>query len=401
MASFTEEVIEEENQPTTSNRSKMIGKLTEMLEDRGIDLDAIGSIDKVRINEWQAMSKDADGEPVITDLRAASIILSPGWENGPQWPVVDHADPLIVKVPKDRSSKATGWKTAVILPDIQFGYRRLNDGTLDPFHDERALDIALQIVEAKRPDLTIFLGDVLDLAPVSRHRFEAGFALTMQPAIDRAHEYIAQVAALSGETRYISGNHDERIQHYLTDNALHAFGIKKAGAKPEEWPVMSVPYLLNLDDLGVEYVGAYPAGATYINDKLACIHGAKIGNKNRTAAQIVVEDEQVSVIYGHTHKRALAAKTRNSRGEPKFAMAYSPGCLCRIDGGVPSVKGGVDAFGRPIKAWEDWQQGVGIVQYMDTPDDHRFKIEEVPIFEQPDGTSWAMYRDKEFVGLSR
>lgn len=398
---FRDEVEEESIHSTPSGkRDAALGKLKELIEDRGIDLDLIGEIKTIRVNEWQAMSKNAEGEPEITDLRAASIVLSPSWEAGPEWPVIDHAAPVQVKVPKERSGKGTGWKKCVILPDIQFGYRRLLDGTLDPFHDERACDIAIQVIERERPDLVILLGDLLDLAPVGRHRFEAGFAMTVQPALERAYRFLAKVAALAGEVRLLSGNHDERIQHYITDNAIHAFGLKKAGAVPEAWPVMSIPYLLNLEELGIEYVGAYPAGATYINDKLACIHGAKIGNRNRTAAQLVVEDEQVSVIYGHTHKRALAAKTRNSRGEPKFAVAYSPGCLCRIDGGVPSVKGGVDAFGRPIKSWEDWQQGIAVIQYMDTPDDYRFHIEEIPIFEQPDGTSWAMYRDREFIGTN-
>ena len=395
---FRDEVESENHSTPGGKRDAALGKLKELIEDRGIDLDLIGEIKTIRVNEWQAMSKNAEGEPEITDLRAASIVLSPSWEAGPEWPVIDRSNPVTVRVPKERSTKATGWKTAVILPDIQFGYRRLLDGTLDPFHDERAVDIALQILEFERPDLTIILGDLLDLAPVSRHRFEAGFALTVQPALDAAYQFLAKVASLSGEVRLLSGNHDERIQHYITDNAIHAFGLKKGGSAPEDWPVMSVPYLLNLDELGVEYVGAYPAGATYINDRLACIHGAKIGNKNRTAAQLVVEDELVSVIYGHTHKRALAAKTRNTRGEAKQTVAYSPGCLCRIDGSVPSTKGGVDFKGRPVRAWEDWQMGLGVVRFKDDPDDHRFMIEDIPILERKDGTCWAMHREREFVG---
>ncbi len=172
------------------------------------------------------------------------------------------------------------------------------------------------------------------------------------------------------------------------DNAREAFGLRRAGATPDEWPDLSVPHLLRFDDLGIKYVGAYPAGASYINDTLACIHGKRIGNRNRTAAQLVVEDEHVSVIYGHTHKKALAGKTRNSRGAPRFVEAYSPGCLCRIDGAVPSAKGGVDVFGRPIVSWEDWQQGVGVVRYTES----QHKIEHVDIIE-----GWAMHRGAEFT----
>ena len=39
------------------------------------------------------------------------------------------------------------WKTAIILPDPQIGFRKFDDGTLDPFHDTKAMSIAIQIIE--------------------------------------------------------------------------------------------------------------------------------------------------------------------------------------------------------------------------------------------------------------
>lgn len=390
---------ESKSSTKSATTNEYVSVVARLLEESGIPTENISSVKAVKLNEWQGYTRGEDGEPRVIDMKAASLVLHPSWSTGPEWPVVQHAKPVVARAPK-RNSKSPllvgTYKTLQFLPDEQIGYRRLTSGQLDPFHDPRAIDIALQIAEAERPDVAIHAGDLNDFAPFSRHRQEAGFAMTVQPGLQYAYEYLAILAELTKDQRVISGNHDVRLQNYILDNAMAAFGLTRA-QKPgtSEWPVMSIENLLRFDELGIEYVGSYPAGATYVNDNLAAIHGAKIGNKNRTAAQIVVEDERVSILHGHTHKRALAAKTRNTRGQAKFTMAYSPGCLCRVDGAVPSTKGSIDAFGEPIRAWEDWQQGVAILRFQEG--DGRFHLEEVPIFENPDGTSWAMHGGQEFV----
>ncbi len=399
---------------TKSGSIAAVGKLQEYLEQNGADLADLGEVRQITVNskDWEALAKGEmkkEVDPETGKTRAyrdktrkeqlhssnTKIILAPSWDTGPKWPVVQPARPVKATVPKRTGAPSLGglWKTLLFLPDEQIGVRRLaGTGDFDPFHDPRCIDIYLQIAEAERPDQVGHAGDLNDFAPFSKHRQEPGFALTVQYGIDYAHEYLYLLSLLCGSQFIISGNHDMRLQNYIIDNAMHAFGITRARSKryAEEWPVMSIENLLRLDDINTEYVGAYPAGAKYVNDNLAVIHGAKIGNRNRTAAQIVVEDERVSILHGHTHKRALAAKTRNSRGAPKFSMAYSPGCGCRIDGAVPSTKSQIDAFGRPIKSWEDWNQGCAIVRYQEG--NGRFSLEEIPIFE-----GVARHRDQDFV----
>jgi len=342
-----------------------LGKLVETLEGQGVDLADLGSVRAL----WHKTSVDADG---VEKYAGSSVMLAPSWDSGPKWQPVDHPAPVKVSVPKARpTALGTGWSTAVILPDPQIGFRRLPDGSLDPFHDPRAIDVALQILEYERPDLAIWLGDYLDLAQMGRFRMEPEFAATMQPAIDYGYGLMARTAALAGEVRLIEGNHDKRITTYIIDNAMAAYGVRR-GSKTDEWPVLSVPYLLRLDELGVSYVDGYPNGATYITDKLAAIHGVK------TDLTSVANESQVSIIQGHMHRAGTVYKTRNSRGKPVFTMAASPGCLCRIDGGVPSGKSSITVRGVPAKAWENWQQGVGIVRYHE---DGRFAWEQVMIFE--------------------
>lgn len=314
-------------------------------------------------------------------------------ETGFAWDPVRPARKVEVKAPKSqvRAASSSTWRTAVILPDTQIGYRRLDDGTLDPFHDEVALDVATQIVASERPDDVVMLGDFLDFPMFGRYRQEPAFAQTAQPALERGHELLATLRELARRIRVLEGNHDARLHNYILDNALAAAGLRRAKAAPASWPVLSVPYLLRLEELGVEYVGGYPSGATYLNDNLACVHGSVVGPPGQTAGK-VVQQELVSTIHGHIHRHETAYKTRNSRGRAKTVVAHSPGCLCRVDGAVPSQKSSTSLrTGKPSRHFEDWQQGLTVVRYQ--PDgDQKFVLE--PVFIQ---RGWAMHRGQEFT----
>lgn len=312
-------------------------------------------------------------------------------ETGFAWPPVAPAPALTVKVPR-ATPRPGKWRTAVVLPDQQFGYRQLLDGTFQSFHDERALHIAEQVIEVERPHLTVMLGDVLDLPAHGRYRQEPSFVTTTQRAIDRASRHIATVAALSRETRVLEGNHDARLSNYVLDNALASAGLRQARRQPGDYPPMTVPHLLNIADMpNTKWVGGYPSGATYVNENLAAIHGRRTG---RNMLDRVLDDERVSVVFGHVHRIVAMWQTRNTRTSPKFNQALSPGCLCRIDGTVPSARAGLDPWIAPPRSWEDWQQGLAVVRY--EPGDGRFHVEMVPIIPLDD-RSWALHRGQEFV----
>src|SRR5690242_15615588 len=72
-------------------------------------------------------------------------------ETGFAWEPIRPAAPVNVKAPKQRNLKhfnvVQGWETALVIPDQQFGYRYYPDGTLDPFHDPRAIEIVEKIAE--------------------------------------------------------------------------------------------------------------------------------------------------------------------------------------------------------------------------------------------------------------
>jgi hypothetical protein len=362
-----------------------LGKLAELLERQDIDINEIGDVRKVSV--YQSLTKDADGEAQVHDL--VGIQISPSWETGPEWPVVQPGPSITLPKNTATKKKSTKFKKCVVLPDMQIGYFRNRDGELEPTHDEGAIDIAISICKDVNPDKVALIGDNLDLPELGKYRLSPAFQQTTQRSIDRATEICAaiRVAAPKAEIKWLAGNHEERLTNFMMDNAMAAFGIRQ-GNKPSSWPVLSVPNLCRLDDFDIEYLSGYPASTIWINEHIKVIHGDLVRSGGSTA-MAYLKREKISVLYGHIHRREWAEMTREDFDGPKTVTAASPGCLARIDGAVPSTKGGTDLDGRPLTRYENWQQGLAVVDYEEG--DGKFNLEMITIRD-----GWALYRDKEY-----
>ncbi len=339
--------------PKSSNA--MLTSIEKVLVENGLDANDIERVKRAKFSSWG---------PEGDQQTATSIVVNfdPETFEGPEWPVVQPSAPTVINYIDKKPNG--GLKTAFIFSDVQVGFRFVN-GKLDPFHDDRALSVALQLCRDVNPDVVIIIGDFLDLPQFGTFNQEAGFFGTVQPAVDRGHEILAQINAVSpnAKTRiYLEGNHDRRLQNYIERNALAAFGLKQANSTPESWPVMSVPYLLRLDELGYEYVGAYPAGEYYINDNLRVEHGSTVGPRGKATPKMV-SDERVTVITGHTHRVEATYKTTDTRDGARVNAAFTIGCLSHITGRVPSTKSAINPNGVPARKIEDWQQAVGVVHF--------------------------------------
>ena len=310
--------------------------------------------------------------------------------NAPAWPTIKQGKQY--RVPKLTPSvvSTNKYQTAIILPDMQLGYFHAGNEALEPIHDEQAIEVALRIVKASKPNQIILVGDNLDLCEFGKYRYTPAFARTTQAAIDRATELCAQLRTIAPQAKiiWIAGNHEERLGNYVLDSAAAAFGLRR-GKVPHEWPVMSVPYLCRLDESEVTYLSGYPTGAHWINERLHVIHGDKVASGGSTAHKYL-STVKTSVIFGHIHRREWAERTRDDHDGARTILAVSPGCLARTDGAVPSTRGGHDLDGRPLYRSEDWQQGVAVVEY--EPGDGNFNLELVPIRD-----GWARWRGKDYL----
>lgn len=348
------------------NQKKALNDIAAMLLRKGISLEDIGSIRKVSV--YQTVTKNEAGETEVHDLQA--IQFSPAWEEGPEWPVIQQGPSIQVQKPKTKSRVTKEWETAVIVPDIQIGFYRksLDSIELEPIHDESAIAVALGVIEDLNPDQVVMVGDNLDFAEFGKYLTAAPFKQLVQASIDRATMLCAQMRLVAPRAKitWIAGNHEARLARYIQTNAEAAFGVTrgKAGSELREgWPVMSVPYLCRMDEFGVDYLPGYPESAHYLNSNLVVVHGDKVVSNNSTTKKYL-DNERISVIYGHIHRNELAYRTYRTDLGPRTIMAASPGCLCRVDGAVPSTKSGMDEFGRPIlQGAENWQQGLGVVMY--------------------------------------
>lgn len=368
MSELTDDDLSEFEEPAQTHK-RVLGKVADLLERNGIDVADIGKIH--RVNVWQGFYKGAgeDGEPVDKVVDLAGIQLSPHWAEGPHWPVVQQAPPCVVRHTR-RPVERSGERVTVLLPDPQIGFLRLSDGELVPMHDERAIACALEVVAAARPDCLVWLGDTLDFAEwSSKFLVLPEFVMTTQPTIDYGHRFLADSIAAAGaqceDRRLLEGNHDNRLGISIARNAIAAMRLRQANA-PADWPVMSVPHLLRLDELGVKYVDGYPAGRTKLasahgsQTALYALHGEKLSMEKQARA------ERVSTVQGHAHHVAVSCETYDGGdGQALEVESWSLGCLCRRDGVVPSTKGGHQTRGRHVERIESWQHAVGVLTETD------------------------------------
>lgn len=289
-------------------------------------------------------------------------------DSGPKWPVVQPAQPVNIVIENRPEPNYRGdYKLALKCADTQIGFRAIEDG-YESFHDDSAMDLFTQVVIKEQPDKIDILGDFLDLPSQSRWAQEAGFARTTQMALDRAYEWLSELraAAPNAEITIIEGNHDKRLQTYVETNALAAFGLRKAGL-PSDWPVMSLPNLLRLEELNVKYMDAYPTAATWDNDQVRNMHGTKANSRGSTTAQYSQELPHISQWVGHTHRAEITYRTvMGPRGDAIETYVANPGCLCKTDGTVPSVHGAIHADGSSARVVENWQAGWGANYYNET-----------------------------------
>lgn len=367
----------------------VLGAIASLLDKHGIDVSEIGSLK--RISVYQSLTKNEEGEAEIHDLFGVQI--DPRWADGPEWPVVDRGPAVRLPKPKALKRSLSG-PTAVVLPDIQMGYFRAADGNLEAIHDESALSVALQIISDVQPEQVVMVGDNLDLCEFGKYRTTPAYALTTQATIDRATTFLAQLRHAAGPQAkivWIAGNHDERLTNSILDNAKAAFGLRQ-GARPDSWPVLTVPHLLRMNEFDIRYLPGYPAARHWITPRLEAIHGTKVVSNGSTAHRYLSSGMTSSVVYGHIHRIEYAERTIDTADGPLIVSAFSPGCLARVDGVVPSTKGGTDLDGRPLPSVENWQTGIAVVPYDETGD---FTVELVPIRS---GT--ARWRGKRYEHLS-
>jgi len=242
---------------------------------------------------------------------------------------------------------------SLVLADPHFWFRQWQGG-LQPIHDSRALDLSLQIAAEAQPDRVDILGDLLDMTDwTTKFLRSPEYCGHTQAALEAAYGWLYKLRSLlpSAEIRLFEGNHDERMREALLIHLPVAYGLK-AVDELELPPALSMPKLLALHQLQIEWIGDYPDELAWLNDHIKLSHGDNSSAVPGGTARNAISASTATHIFGHIHRRELVSQTLHTRQGQQVIEGFCPGCLCHVDGRVPASKGE-----------QNWQQGIAIVDY--------------------------------------
>lgn len=295
--------------------------------------------------------------------------------------------------PSKRKPLKREYKTLYVFSDAQIDYRRLEDGSLEPIHDERALLVGSMICKDIMPDEIINLGDTVDLAALSRFKPDSDhFYRTLGPSFQRIHDYYAQLRSDTPWAKIVEvdSNHNTRLKDFFMKNAPTLYGFRRPGDS-DEYPMFTYPYMANLGHVGVEWVSGYGAaeyeyGHEYDTPTIIFKHGNSAVSNGSTAAKESRENPYNHVVRGHSHRIESVYRTTRS-GD--YLGSFVVGASCRITGEVPSYHSAVDDKGEPVKFQENWQTGVMVIKDYEGI----YDFQHITIH---DGKAW--YDGKEYDG---
>jgi len=317
-------------------------------------LDDLYEIFKVDLTKWNCYNHIVNywGSPndPRTQVKAWMELI----ESEAIRPVINPIEvtPKLFRVPR---TQAGGRLLAMVVPDAHISFRRdLDTGELVPTHDRRALSVALEMARDTEPDVIVLAGDWMDMTEwTDKYVREPEFVLTTQPAIIECTWWMAQFRLACPQARiiYLKGNHENRLTKIMTTHVMYAHKLRPA-AKIANSPLFSMDTLLGMANLDIEYIDDYPDGKFWLNDRLCIKHGDVTRSKEGDTARIEVSKSVYSQGFGHIHRLELATRRITSPEGTRYIYAFSPGCLCHVDGRVPGAK-------------EDynWHQGVAFVWY--------------------------------------
>ncbi len=368
----TLEIKDKGNYRTVSGVTDRIKSEQDLIEVCKIDLE-VWQIEELHIKTWEGYRKDINKEFEIDEGRITGHVSDHGGINTktmysveaklvkrnpvPVKPMVKPVQFRIKPARPRKPSKPRSYKRALFATDAHFGFSRdVFTGELTNYHCRKSLSIILAVVKDLHFDRIVIGGDMLDVAEWST-KFVRGpeMLLTTQPAVYELGWWLAQIGILSpdSEKDYLEGNHEIRVPEFMKAHAYMMLKLRRSTQFSGE-SITSVPYILDLEELGYNWVGNYPDGKVWLRPDMMLAHGKAMSAKPGGTASVVVEKSQVSRGVGHIHRRELATKNKYDGDGVHSITAFSPGCLCKIDGTVPGSS-----------EEQNWQNGFGIIEYND------------------------------------
>lgn len=346
-----------------------IKTLDQLLEAGQVDLD-VWRVERWVLNKWpvgaKAEQKDLtfsagvmDGYVKSDGLTVAQLFQVKAWlirkKPIPLFPPLQpiQCETVSVDYPETESR---GIKRALVFGDSQIGFsRNLRSAKLSAFHDRRAMDLCVRLAAVHQPNVIVHLGDLLDMTEwTDRFIRMPEFTECTQPAILEAFYWMSRLRSACPHARIVilEGNHDKRMQTAIVTHLRAAYDLKAADELNFP-PALSLPRLLALDSLGIEWIGGYPDNEFWLNDDIRCIHG-NVAQTPGATSKTIAWNSDYTTVYGHTHRLEWVERNKARRNGIREVGAFSPGCLCHIDWRVPGHR-----------KQNGWQKGAALIEYTD------------------------------------
>jgi predicted phosphodiesterase len=203
-----------------------------------------------------------------------------------------------------------------------------------PFHDRKAWALNLAVIKARKPQVLIILGDFGDFYSVSSHQKNPKhrnlLLMDEVAAVNAELDKLDAAVPKSCKKYFIQGNHEERLDRYVSGRAPDLFGV------------CDTPNLFRLKERGWHYT---PYRQHVKIGKVYYTHDTgKAGASAHTAAERAFSD---NAVIGHTHRMAYNVQG-NTRGSPHVAAMF--GWLGDINAAE---------YMHQINARRDWTIGFG------------------------------------------
>lgn len=339
----------------TEASPEQLGDIDALIRGRGLDPDD-WIVERLKINEWDAMGAVVDGENRIVRMRQLTLALR-------RKVTLLLASPA-VHVPKVARSAASG-KAVKAEPE----YIVIESDHQAPYHDPRLHQASLSLLAKINPAEHILLGDLGDYPSISKFRDHPAAMASVNEVNQASYEILRdkREASLGSRCRLLVGNHGYRVEAELLARAERMYGVRPAGTGDgDELPALSLRRLLHLDALGIELVedlrGWEHAEIEIVPGPTGLVarHGWITGNNT---AKRSLERRGRSIICGHTHQPEHVFRWDPSAGCQREAVVIGCMCLTR-DRQFPH-----------FAVLDNWLQGMAVVSRWS---DGQFLIEHVP-----------------------
>lgn len=201
-----------------------------------------------------------------------------------------------------------------------------------PYHDPIAWELAIKAAKRLKPSHIVVIGDFADCYSISQFPKDPSRKQGLKWEIHEVNRELNRLQGLSDEVHFTEGNHEYRLERYLTSQAPALYGL------------VTTKELLEIPRRGWKWT---PYKQFTRIGKVAFTH--EVGHAGKTALQLSLAAFGGNLVFGHTHRGGL---TYDGTVDGQHRVGLNVGWL-----GDPTQ---IDYAHR--SQTRSWQQGIGLVE---------------------------------------